>query len=235
MSPVVPLCQIQAKSTLNSSLPWMSHDKWNPGCDRYKIIYIFYLFVSTLLRKQYQPICELLTGHDVIVVSRCFCAFLVWLQPLLQHAAPALKALTCACCLLAADVIVRDKYSVFVGTVSLSVWRRLDLATCVSCPEEKNLCTCLCLCRLSRGKKKKKKTSGGICGVICQDEIKSSGCAEAVVPVETDYPAFIAHVGSAGRRGETCKWEWKRGRRLVWITPILFQQNIIWRLLLPPF
>lgn len=184
-------------------------------------------------KKTISSICELLTGHDVIVVSLCFCAFLMWLQPLLR-AAPALKALTCACCLLAADVIVRDKYSVFVGTESLPVWRQLDLATCVSCPEEKNLCTCLCLCRLSREKKKKKKNpSGGICGVICQDEIKSSGRAEAVVPVETDYPAFIAHVGSVGRRGETCKWEWKWGRRLVWITPILFQQNIIWRLLLP--
>lgn len=82
-------------------------------------------------------------------------AFLMWLQPLLLRAAPALKALTCACCLLAADVIVRDKYSVFVGTESLSVWRRLDLATCVSCPEEKNLCTCLSLCREKKKKKKK--------------------------------------------------------------------------------
>lgn len=81
--------------------------------------------------------------------------------------------------------------------------------------------------------KKKKKKPIRICGVICQDEIKSSGRAEAVVPVETDYSGFIAHVGSVGHRGETCKWEWKRGRRLVWITPILFQQNIIWRLLLP--
>lgn len=96
----------------------------------------------------------------MLSLSLCFCAFLMWLQPLLQRAAPVLKALTCACCLLAADVIVRDKYSVFVGTVSLSVWRRLDLATCVSCPEEENLCTCLCLCRLSRGKKRRRKNIG---------------------------------------------------------------------------
>lgn len=52
---------------------------------------------------------------------------------------------------------------------------------------------------------KEKHPSGGKCGVICQDEIKSSERAEAVVPVETDYPAFIGHVGSVGHRGETCK------------------------------
>lgn len=41
----------------------------------------------------------------------------VFLQPVAQ----ALKAQTCSCCLLAADVIVCDKFSVFVGTASLSV------------------------------------------------------------------------------------------------------------------
>lgn len=54
--------------------------------------------------------------------------------------------------------------------------------------------------------KKKKKTSGGKRGVICKDESKSSGPAEAVVPVEAAYPAFIRYVGTAlGHGGETCK------------------------------
>lgn len=67
-----------------------------------------------------------------------------------------------SCCLLAADVVVCDKYSVFVGTVSLSVWKLLDLATSVSCPEEKNLCTCLCLCRLKDEKKKKETQEANV-------------------------------------------------------------------------
>lgn len=46
-----------------------------------------------------------------------------------------------------------------------------------------------------------KKTTSG---VICKDDIKSSGHAEAVIPVEAVYPAFIGHVGTVGHGGETC-------------------------------
>lgn len=113
-------------------------------------------FASTPLRKQYQPICDLLRGQDVIVVSRCFCAFLMWLQPLLQRAAPVLKALTCACCLLAADVIVRDKYSVFVGSVSLSVEGGWTWPHVWAAPRRKTVAPAS-VCAGFPGKKKKKK------------------------------------------------------------------------------
>lgn len=148
------LCPIKAKSTLNFPHPWMRPLK--SGCDSLNVSWQIYTdahsgFVSRSLRKHYQPNYHL-TGQEDIIVFLCFGVFLMWLQPRLHFAAPVLKALTCDCCLLAADVIVCDRYSVFVGTLYLSVWRRLDLATSVRCPEEKNLCTCLCLCKLSRGK-----------------------------------------------------------------------------------
>lgn len=117
----------------------------------------------------------------------------------LQPPAQALKARTCSCCLLAADVVISTVFLLAQCSPLFEsgwTWPRLWVA-----PRRKTFAPA----SVCAGFRKKKKKSGGKCGVICEDEIKLSGHVEAVVPVKAAYRAFIRHVGTVGHGGETCK------------------------------